>query len=476
MKVTFAGASRTVTGSCYYIDNGKYKFLVDCGAFQGSDKLDKLNREPFPFNPAELDFVFLTHAHYDHCGRLPLLTKQGFKGKIIATAPTKDLTEIVLNDAAYLQKEDFERFQARVKKRAEHESKWAEEGTLFENREPLFDENDVLDVMEKFELYKYGEYVKLNDDIEFRMRDAGHILGSVSYELWVKNENGRVRKLVFSGDIGQPGERIIRDPDYIREADYVWIESTYGDRLHKSKDETTLELLSILKEAVTYRGNVIIPVFAVERAQEIIYELNLFYEKGLIKDFPVYLDSPMANRVLQVFLKYPELYDEDARLLIEKGDDPFEFKDLHFTHSVDDSKRLADLHGGVIMAGSGMATGGRVVHHLINNLFKKNTHVVFVGYQVKGTLGRRILEGVNPVRIRGVEVDVKAHIHSLGGFSAHADERDLRYWLRSFGHTPIKVFVVHGEEDISIGFASNVREELRLDTYVPHLNETVILE
>ena len=234
--------------------------------------------------------------------------------------------------------------------------------------------------------------------------------------------------------------------------------------------------MSILKEAVTYRGNVIIPVFAVERAQEIIYELNLFYEKGLIKDFPVYLDSPMANRVLQVFLKYPELYDEDARLLIEKGDDPFEFKDLHFTHSVDDSKRLADLHGGVIMAGSGMATGGRVVHHLINNLFKKNTHVVFVGYQVKGTLGRRILEGVNPVRIRGVEVDVKAHIHSLGGFSAHADERDLRYWLRSFGHTPIKVFVVHGEEDISIGFASNVREELRLDTYVPHLNETVILE
>ena len=474
MKVTFAGAARTVTGSCYYIDNGKYKFLVDCGAFQGSDKLDKLNREPFPFNPAELDFVLLTHAHYDHCGRLPLLTKQGFQGKIIATKPTKDLTNIVLNDAAYLQKEDFEHFKTKIKRH--NNISLSEEGMLYENREPLFSEEDVIDVIDKFECYGYGENIKLNEDIEIRMRDAGHILGSVSFEVWVKNEVGRIRKLVFSGDLGQPGERIIRDPDYIREADYVWIESTYGDRLHKSKDETTLELLSILKQAVNERGNVIMPVFAVERAQEIIYELNLFYEKGLLKNFPVYLDSPMAEKVLQVFLKYPEFYDEDAKMLIAKGDDPFSFDGLLFTHSVEDSKRLANLRGGTIMAGSGMATGGRVTHHLINNLYKKNAHVVFVGYQVKGTLGRRILDGFNPVRIHGINVDVNAEIHSLGGFSAHGDERDLRYWLRSFGHSPVKVFVVHGEEDIAIGFASNIREELRLETYVPRLNETVQLD
>ncbi|MDX9739170.1 MAG: MBL fold metallo-hydrolase [Candidatus Dojkabacteria bacterium] len=470
MKIQFCGATRTVTGSCYYVDTGEFKFLVDCGAFQGKDALEKLNYEPFPFDPTQLDAIFLTHAHFDHCGRIPILVKQGFHGRIFSTQPTRDLAKIVLLDAAKLQQESYERWSARSKDEAPTEGLSAE-GSLYEQRKPLFSEEDVEGMFQYFEVYPYGSSVNLHNGVEFRFRDAGHILGSAMIEFWIKTESGRERKIVFSGDLGQPGARIVRDPDMVREADYIICESTYGNRLHKNKDETVLELLSVLKQAQEEDGIVLIPSFAIERTQEILYEINLFVENRLLREVPIYLDSPMASKATAVFKQYPTFYDEDARRLLDKGDDPFNFPGLHTTESAEESKRLVNRTGIVIIAGSGMCTGGRIVHHIKNHIHKANTHMIFVGYQVEGTLGRRLVDGEKEVRVMGQNLEVNAQIHTLGGFSAHADQRDLRYWLRSFGHTPKKIFITHGDEEIAIGFASNIKSELNVETDVPKLNE-----
>jgi metallo-beta-lactamase family protein len=463
MKLQFCGAAKTVTGSCYYIDAGSFKFLVDCGAFQGERELEKFNKEPFSFDPASIDIVFLTHAHFDHCGRLPMLVKQGFKGRIISTQPTRDLTKIVLLDSANLQKEEYERWIARNERKGE-------EGDS-ESRKPLYTEEDVEETMKFFEVYPYGDSVDLHNGCEFRMRDAGHILGSSIFEFWLKTETDRPRKIVFSGDLGQPGARIIRDPDMIREADYVIVESTYGDRLHKDKDETTLEFLTILKEVQKSQGNILIPSFAIERTQEILYELNLFTENRLLEGLPVYLDSPMAKKATEIFRQYPSFYDEDARRLLDKGDDPFNFPGFHEVESADESKRLIEKRGVVIIAGSGMCTGGRILHHIKNNIASPKTHMIFVGYQVEGTLGRQIVDGATTIKVFGEEMEVNAKIDTLGGFSAHGDQRDLRYWLRSFGHSPRTIFVTHGEEEVAYEFAGNIQQELKIDTTVPSMGE-----
>ena len=469
MELQFLGGARTVTGSCFYLNTGKLKILVECGAFQGSRDIEKLNYEDFPFDASEIDYLFLTHAHYDHVGRTPLLVKRGFKGKIFCTAPTKELARIIFFDSARLQKED----KARSNRR-KGEGGW--EGSEYEQSEPLFTEEDVEETLKLFETYPYSESVTLSEDLEFRLRDAGHILGSAMVELWVKNENNRMRKFVFSGDIGQLGQRIIRDPEYIREADYVCMEATYGNRLHKNKDETMVEFLGILKEAKRTKANVIIPTFAIERTQELLYELNLFYGKKIIEGMPVYLDSPMAIEATKVFRQFPEFYDEDATRLIEKGDDPFNFDEFKAIQNVEESKRLVAAKGAIIMAGSGMCTGGRVVHHLANNIENPNNHVIFAGYQVRGTLGRRIVDKEPIVRIKGKEYEAKAQIHTLGGFSAHGDERDLRYWLRNFGKTPRKVFICHADEDVALAFSEKIQVELGLDTKVPNYEELVNLE
>ena len=470
MKLKFCGATRTVTGSCFYIDTGEFKFLVDCGAFQGGDELERLNYEPFPFDPASLDAVFLTHAHYDHCGRIHLLVKQGCRGRIIGTQPTRDLARIVLLDSAKLQQEEYERWQARSKDKRVGIN-FAEEGMAYEQRKPLFTGDDVENIFQFFDVYPYGSSVSVSSDVEFRMRDAGHILGAAIFEIWIKTPEGRERKLVFSGDLGQPGARIVRDPDLIREADYVICEATYGNRLHKSKDETVLEFLSILKQAQEEKANVLIPSFAIERTQEILYEINLFIENKILNNLEVYLDSPMASKATEIFKQYPTFYDEDARRLLEKGDDPFNFTGLIAVESAEESKRLINKQGVVIIAGSGMCTGGRIVHHIKNNIEKESTHMVFVGYQVVGTLGRRIVDREKQIRLMGQEMEVKAQIHTLGGFSAHGDQRDLRYWLRGFGHSPKKIFIVHADEEIGIGFGSNIRTELGVEVDIPKLNE-----
>lgn len=470
MKLKFCGAARTVTGSCFYIDTGSFKFLVDCGAFQGDDETEKLNYEPFGFDPGQLDAVFLTHAHFDHSGRIPILVKQGFKGRIIGTQPTRDLAKVVLLDAAKIQQEEYDRWQTRSKFQKETKDSSAQ-GTAYESREPLFTEQDVEEVFNLFDIYPYGSSVSISEGVEFRMRDAGHILGSCTFEFWIKTSEGREKKIVFSGDLGQPGARIVRDPDLIREADYVVCEATYGNRLHKSKDETTLELLSILKQAQQEGSNVLIPSFAIERTQEILYEINMFVENKILENIEVYLDSPMASKATEIFKQYPTFYDDDARRLLEKGDDPFHFKGLTTIDSADESRRLINKRGVVIIAGSGMCTGGRIVHHIKNNIEKENTHMVFVGYQVAGTLGRKLVDGEQEIRVMGQPLQVRAKIHTLGGFSAHGDQRDLRYWLRGFGHSPEKIFIVHADEEIAIGFASNIKTELGVEVDVPKFNE-----
>jgi metallo-beta-lactamase family protein len=470
MKIQFLGAAKTVTGSCFYVEMSNLKFLVDCGAFQGPSEIEERNYEPFPFNPADIDIVFLTHAHFDHCGRLPLLVKQGFRGRIISTQPTRDLTKIILLDSAELQKEEYERWLARPKNQQNFEEE--------KFKKPLYTSEDIEETMRFFEVYPYGNSVNIAKGCEFRMRDAGHILGSAIFELWLENEAGRKRKLVFSGDLGQPGARIVKDPDLIREADYVICESTYGNRLHKNRDETVLEFLTAVQGAQKAGGNLLIPSFAIERTQEILYELNLFIENKIIPSISVYLDSPMASKATEVFRQYPNFYDEDAKRLLQKGDDPFNFPGLVKTDSVDDSKRLAAKKGVIIIAGSGMSTGGRILHHLKNNIEDSTTHIAIVGYQVKGTLGRRLVEKEKTVRIFGEEYQNNAKLFSLGGFSGHGDQRDLRYWLRSFGHTPKKIFLVHGDEDIIYTFRNNLQNELNANTeiYVPDHREEVKLD
>lgn len=475
MKLQFCGATETVTGSCYYLDHEHVKFLVDCGAYQGSNEMEEMNRDPFPFDPSKLDYVFLTHAHFDHCGRLPILIKQGFSGRIICTQPTRDLARVVLLDSAHIQAEDYKRWNARQKRKGE-KSGGSEEGMAYVDKKPLYTAEDVEATMALFEVYPYGNSVDLRNGVEFRMRDAGHILGSAMFEFWIKNEADRLRKLVFSGDLGQPGARIVKDPDMIREADYVVCESTYGNRLHKNRDETIIELLAILKEAQKTEGNILIPSFAIERTQELLYEINLFVENRLLSQLPIYLDSPMASKATEIFRKYPNFYDEDARRLLDKGDDPFDFPGFHKTDSAEESKRLIAKRGIVIIAGSGMCTGGRIIHHLKNNIESKKTNIIFVGFQVNGTLGRKILDGHPEVRIFGKKYENNAKVHTLGGFSAHGDKADLTYWLRSFGHSPKQIYITHGDKDVAHEFADHIYNELRIDTHVPVLNEIVDLK
>ncbi len=464
IKLRFLGAAGgIVTGSCHYIDTPYIKAVVDCGMFQGERKNEALNWRNFDFDPAKLDVVFLTHAHLDHVGRLPLLVKHGFKGKIIATDATRDLAYIVMQDATKLHMEAVER--GRVTVNGQPVSM------------PLWDQSDVEAVMRRFQIYDYGEKVDLKKGVTFRMREAGHILGSVSFELWLQNAAGRTRKLVFSGDLGQTGARIIRDPDFIREADYVIVESTYGGRYHKDKSSTILEFLSILDDIARDNSVAVIPTFAVERTQEILYELNLLVEKNVVDPgLKFYLDSPMASKATMIFERYRKYYDQDALDLIRAGDDIFKFRGFEIIENVKQSKQLAYAKKAVIMAGSGMCTGGRVLHHLINFLPDSKNHLVFVGFQVPGTLGRRILDGAKKVRIYGKTVEVKAQVHSLGGFSAHADQGDLMYWLRNFGHYPREVFIVHGDNDNRIALKIKIENELQLSTNLPELGQEYELD
>lgn len=459
MKIKFCGASTGVTGSCHLLTSGEHKILLDCGQFQGGKAQDALNYEKFPFEPSEIECVVLSHAHIDHCGRLPLLTKRGFEGKIYCTDATADLLSVMLKDSAYIHEKETE-WKNRKAERAGREQV-----------EPLYTIEDAEKALSLVSPILYDQQIEINSDMKIVFNDAGHILGSAITELWV-TEDGKESKIVFSGDLGMEGRPILRDPTYIKKADYVIMETTYGNRIHKELGSGVDKLIEIILNTTRRGGNVVIPSFAVGRTQELIYELNRFYDsnneyrKELDKIF-VYIDSPMATTATEIFRRNAQVFDEETREYILKGDNPLEFKNLKFTRS---SKESQDLNFNkepkIIISASGMCEAGRIRHHLKHNLWNPKNSIVFVGYQGQGTLGRSLVEGIKMVTLFGEEIQVNAEIHNLEGFSGHADQNGLFAWLAHFEQKPKQIFLVHGEEESKKDFAKLVNEKLSYEPIV----------
>lgn len=459
MKIKFCGASTGVTGSCHLLTSGEHKILLDCGQFQGGKAQDALNYEKFPFEPSEIECVVLSHAHIDHCGRLPLLTKRGFEGKIYCTDATADLLSVMLKDSAYIHEKETE-WKNRKAERAGREQV-----------EPLYTIEDAEKALSLVSPILYDQQIEINSDMKIVFNDAGHILGSAITELWV-TEDDKESKIVFSGDLGMEGRPILRDPTYIKKADYVIMETTYGNRIHKELGTGVDKLIEIILNTTRRGGNVVIPSFAVGRTQELIYELNRFYDsnneyrKELDKIF-VYIDSPMATTATEIFRRNAQVFDEETWEYILKGDNPLEFKNLKFTRS---SKESQDLNFNkepkIIISASGMCEAGRIRHHLKHNLWNPKNSIVFVGYQGQGTLGRSLVEGIKMVTLFGEEIQVNAEIHNLEGFSGHADQNGLFAWLAHFEQKPKQIFLVHGEEESKKDFAKLVNEKLSYEPIV----------
>ncbi len=434
MKLSFHGAARGVTGSCHRIVCGGRQVLVDCGLFQGGDELDA-NEQPFGFEPGAIDSVLLTHAHLDHCGRLPLLVKRGFRGAVHATDATRDLVRLVLLDAAHIYEED-------ARRRARKAARRGGEGV----RPPLFGEIDAFDAMDRFAPgVRYGEGVEVVPGIRATWFDAGHILGAASLLVELE-EDGRRQRVVFSGDVGSSGRPIVRDPERVPQADTVVMESTYGDRNHRSLESSVDELLEAVRDTFSRGGNVIVPTFALERAQELLFHLREAVERGALPAAtPVFLDSPMAISATEIYRRHPECYDEETAALFEGGRDPFSLPGLQTTREVAESMAINRITGGaLILAGSGMCTGGRVLHHLRQHIWREASSIVFVGFAARGTLAREIVDGATSVRLFGENLPVRARVHTIGGFSAHAGRDELLAWRRRIEGARTTV-LVHGE-------------------------------
>jgi metallo-beta-lactamase family protein len=440
MRVHFHGAAGEVTGSLHEVEAGGRRILLDCGMIQGNREDEARNVAPFPFDPADIDALVLSHAHIDHIGRVPLLVKRGFRGPIYAQAATADLMPVMLLDAASLAESDAERANRR-RRPGEPEAM------------PLYTKGDVQAAMKQVRTLPYDSRTTLLPGVELQLRDAGHILGSSIVELWADG-----RKLVFSGDLGPKGTPILRDPAAVTEADLVLMESTYGDRNHRDRVETIHELEGILDEAWRTRGNVLIPAFAVGRSQELLYWFARHWDDWQMGRWRVFLDSPMASKVVDVYHRHADLYDEDARHVWSGKPNPFRLPNLRISESIDDSMAINRIESGaIIIAGSGMANGGRILHHFKHNLGRRNAHVVFVGYQAQGTLGRRLVDGARWVRIHGQDYRVNAQRHTVGGLSAHTDQRGLMDWYSNFaGHPPL--VLVHGEDKAREALAGEIGE------------------
>jgi metallo-beta-lactamase family protein len=455
MKIAFHGAAQGVTGSCHLLECAGKQILVDCGMYQGGRELVEDNANDFGFDPAKIDYLLLTHAHLDHCGRIPLLANRGFGGEIITTAASCELARLVMLDAAGLQEEEARYRNRRARRRGRDE-----------NFQPLYTTLDTFNAMENFgRKAHYDQPLQLAPGIRATFFDAGHILGSASVLLELE-ENGDTRRVVFSGDLGLGSRPILRDPVMPPQADVVVMETTYGDRPHKELQPSVAELYDAINATVKRGGNVVIPTFALERAQEILFHLHAGKEQGVLPEFlQVFLDSPMAISATEIFRRHRECYDAETAELFRSGRDPFMFNGLHFTRETAESMAINQVAGGaVIMAGSGMCTGGRVRHHLKHNLGRERSSVIFVGYAAQGTLARRIVDGARQVNIFGDEYAVRAQIHTIGGFSAHAGRSELLAW---HGHTgdPAITFLVHGEKDSMASFGSllrNTRVEMPL--------------
>ena len=463
MEVEFLGGVRTVTGSATLLQKGSLRWLVDCGMFQGGKTLEERNRNVHSYHPEELSFILLTHAHIDHSGLIPKLVKEGFRGRVICTKATFDLCEVMLKDSGHIQAMEAE-WQSRKNERS------GREGTA-----PLYTAEEAEKSLRYFRTVGYDEILSLSDGLKVRFQDAGHILGSAIIEIWVDDE-GQEKRLVFSGDLGSSGQPIIRDPSPVVEADILWLESTYGDRLHKSREETVQELLKISLEAISQRAKVVIPAFAVERTQDIIYTIGQLVRKDLIPSIPIYIDSPLAISATEIFKKNPDCFDEEMKGLLLGGKDPFELPQIKYTQTTEESKAINEDSGSaIIISASGMCDSGRIQHHLKHHLWRKESHIVFIGYQAEGTVGRRIIDGAKTIRLFGEEIAVRAHVHTLGGFSAHADQKGLLEWLSHFRNPDLQVFVNHGEEKTSMELSKIIHQKFKLEAVVPQWREKKVL-
>ena len=454
MHIEFYGATGGVTGSCHILRANGQTLLLDCGLIQGRREEMERNRNPFPFSPAEISAVVLSHGHIDHSGRIPLLVKQGFTGPIYTQNATADLCEILLQDAAFLQEKDAQ-FENKRRKRNKEPPV-----------EPLYTVDDAAAALQNIVRLRYREQREILPGIQLRYQDAGHILGSCSVELWL-NENGTERKVVFSGDLGQYDTPILNDPAVIEQADQVIIESTYGNRRHRDRQGTIDEIGQIISDAAHQKGNLLIPAFAIGRSQEILYYLGKYYDEWHLERWQIFLDSPMAIRASKVYWEYPHLYDEEAtRLRKQVNEMPF-LQNLHLTPLPKESMAINRIKSGaIIISASGMLTGGRIMHHLKHNVSRSGAHVMIVGYQANGTLGRRLVDGDSTIKIYGDEYRVKAKIHTVGGLSAHADMDDLMRWLGNFKSNP-QVHVVHGEPEVKQDFRNTIESQLKLQASVP---------
>ena len=457
MRITFLGATHEVTGSCTYLEACGKHILIDCGMEQGPDEFE--NQE-IPVAASDIDMVLLTHAHIDHSGKLPLLYQRGFRGQIFATRATADLCDIMLRDSAHIQM-----FEAEWKNRKGQRAGRAEVV-------PLYDINDAQGAINCLVGCDYDKKINLADGICIRFVDAGHLLGSSSIEIWIK-ENDVEKKIVFSGDIGNLNQPLIRDPQYVKDADYVVMESTYGDRSHGEFPDYVTELARIIQKTFDRGGNVVIPSFAVGRTQELLYFIRKIKEDKMIHGhdhFDVYVDSPLAIEATRIFMKHMyEDFDEEATKLVQAGINPIGFEGLKTAITSDDSRMINfDERPKVIISASGMCEAGRIRHHLKHNLWRKESTILFVGYQAKGTLGRIILEGAKSVNLFGEEIEIQAEIRRLAGISGHADNNGLLKWIGSFEKKPEKVFVIHGEDSVCQVFTDRLRNEMHLDAGAPY--------
>lgn len=466
IKLTFLGAAQNVTGSRYLVEVGDSKLLVDCGLYQEREYRAR-NWDPFPVSPAALNAVLLTHAHIDHCGLLPRLVHAGYGGPVYCTDATADIARIMLLDSAGLQEEDA----AYKRKRHEREGR---KGPYPEV--PLYTTDDAHDCFPLFKPVRYGQPVAVGEHFEATFHEAGHVLGSAMVSLRVR-EHGEERTLVFSGDIGRWNKPILRDPTLFEAADYVVVESTYGDRLHEEQSSIADELAEVVTSTVDRKGNVVVPSFALERAQEVLYYLNELLVERRIPPLVVFVDSPMAVSITEVFQRHPELFDRDMMELMKQHRSPFDFPGLTMVRTVEQSKAINSIAGSVmVIAGSGMCTGGRIKHHLAANISRRESTVLFVGYQAFGTLGRHIVDGAKEVRVLGRERRVRARIAQIHGFSAHADRDELMRWLGGFKSAPRRVFVVHGEPETAAAFADHVQAEMGWEVSVPSYEGTAVLD
>ncbi|MEW8523651.1 MAG: MBL fold metallo-hydrolase [Candidatus Thiodiazotropha endolucinida] len=463
MQIEFYGATSGITGSCHILRANGETVLLDCGLIQGRREEMEKNRRPFPFSPGDISAVVLSHGHIDHSGRIPLLVKQGYQGPIYAQNATMELCDILLQDSAYLQERD-----------AQYENKWRKrKGKPF--IDPLYTVADAREALDNLVGLKYREKREILPGISIRFQDAGHILGSTSVEVWL-NENGKQRKIVFSGDLGQYDTPILNDPAVIDEADHVIVESTYGNRRHRDRQNTIDEIGDIIREAAHQRGNLLIPAFSIGRSQEILYYLGENYDEWELGRWQVFLDSPMAIRASKVYWDYPHLYDEEATKLRKKIHEMPHLQNLKLTESPQESMAINRIKSGaIIISASGMCTGGRIVHHLKHNISRSGAHIMIVGYQANGTLGRALVDGKSPVRIHGDEYRVKAHIHTVGGLSAHADVDDLIRWLSSFRNSYPHVHVVHGEPESKRDFRDRLASEIGFKASVPEPGDVLEL-